>query len=240
MVKKSRIAIALAAAVAFCLAMVAFNFNNTFASEELQLRILKNVRIVKGDVKSIKRILKRKCKGVPETGQTVSVAPGDDGDLRMGIPWPDPRFTANVDNNKDGDCTDPGETCDGTVTDNLTGLIWLKDANCFGQRNWADALSDCNNLAEGQCGLIDNSVPGDWRLPNVRELFSLVDYGSLPPGLSAGHPFENADEQLDYRWTSTTHSADSNGASVVWFNAGYVYFKGKHIPYYVWPVRGGN
>jgi len=35
---------------------------------------------------------------------------------------------------------------DGTVTDNLTALIWLKNADCFGTRVWADALSDCNNL----------------------------------------------------------------------------------------------
>ena len=54
---------------------------------------------------------------VPKTGQTVSYATGDDGDLQKGVAWPDPRFTDNS---------------DGTVTDNLTGLIWLKNANCFG------------------------------------------------------------------------------------------------------------
>ena len=58
---------------------------------------------------------------VPKTGQTTSYTTGDDGDLEMGVPWPSPRFT------------DKG---DGTVTDNLTGLIWLKDANCFGGRTW--------------------------------------------------------------------------------------------------------
>ena len=47
---------------------------------------------------------------VPATGQTDSVAAGDDGDLQKGVPWPDPRFTDNG---------------DGTVTDHLTGLIWL-------------------------------------------------------------------------------------------------------------------
>jgi len=55
-----------------------------------------------------------------KTGQTTSYATGDDGDLQRGIPWPNPRFTDNE---------------DGTVTDNLTGLIWLKDANCFGIRS---------------------------------------------------------------------------------------------------------
>jgi len=52
-------------------------------------------------------------------------AEGQDGVVRAGVPFPNPRFTANVDQNGDGDCTDGGETCDGTVTDNLTRLIWL-------------------------------------------------------------------------------------------------------------------
>ena len=53
---------------------------------------------------------------VEKTGQTISYATGDDGDLEMGMTWPVPRFTDNE---------------DGMVTDNLTGLMWLKDANCI-------------------------------------------------------------------------------------------------------------
>ena len=56
---------------------------------------------------------------VPKTGQTTSYATGDDGDLERGAALVTPRFTDNL---------------DGTVTDNQTGLIWLKDANCFGFR----------------------------------------------------------------------------------------------------------
>ncbi|UCE55232.1 MAG: hypothetical protein JSV31_07260 [Desulfobacterales bacterium] len=52
---------------------------------------------------------------VAKTGQTDSYADCDDGDLEKGIVWPVPRFTDNE---------------DGTVTDNLTGLVWLKNANC--------------------------------------------------------------------------------------------------------------
>lgn len=69
--------------------------------------------------------LKGKAAPVERTGQTTSYAAGDDGDLQRGAIWPNPRFTDNG---------------NGTVTDNLTGLIWLKDANCFGKRFWADAL----------------------------------------------------------------------------------------------------
>src|SRR5210317_2432615 len=73
---------------------------------------------------------------VEKTGQTTSFRTHDDGDLKKGVAWPDPRFTDN-DN--------------GTVTDNLTGLIWLKKANCFGQLDWQGALSSSNNLADGDC-----------------------------------------------------------------------------------------
>ncbi|MHB8811023.1 MAG: Lcl domain-containing protein [Desulfobulbaceae bacterium] len=85
---------------------------------------------------------------------------GQDGDIRAGLPWPQPRFT---DNN------------DGTLTDNLTGLVWLQNANCNGYAYWADALTWANTLASGACGLTDGSVAGDWRLPNILELESLVN-----------------------------------------------------------------
>ena len=62
---------------------------------------------------------------VPRTGQTISYTLGDDGDLQLGVEWPDPRFTDNL---------------NGTVTDNLTGLVWLTDADCLGLRDWATAL----------------------------------------------------------------------------------------------------
>ena len=99
---------------------------------------------------------------VAKTGQTTLSATGDDGDLEKGVAWPSPRFTDNG---------------NGTVTDNLTGLIWLKNANADGVKTWANALSYCNSLASGLAGLSDGSVAGDWRLPNVKELHSLIDYG---------------------------------------------------------------
>ena len=63
--------------------------------------------------------MKGKYAPVPKTGQTTIYAAGDDGALQKGVAWPTPRFTDN-DN--------------GTVTDNLTGLIWMKNANAFGAK----------------------------------------------------------------------------------------------------------
>jgi hypothetical protein len=159
---------------------------------------------------------------VPKTGLTISYADYDDGYYEKGVAWPIPRFT---DNNN------------GTVTDNLTGLIWLKDANCFGTRAWSDALSDCNGLASGQCGLTDGSTEGDWRLPNVKELQSLIDYGEYWPALPSGDPFTNV--QSSNYWSSTTFAPSTDNAwLVVMFHGGLI-ISNKSSSFYVWPVRGG-
>jgi len=147
---------------------------------------------------------------------------GQDGEYQMGVSA-DPRFTDNG---------------DGTVTDNLTGLIWLKDANCFGLRNWTNALADANTLADGSCGLIDGSLPGDWRLPNLGELQSLIDYGHWNPTLPPGHLFSGV--QSNFYWSSTTFVYYPDSAWRVTLRHGYVYFDDKWVTYYVWPVRGGQ
>lgn len=158
---------------------------------------------------------------VPKTGQTQSYATGDDGDFQMGVEWPNPRFTDNG---------------DGTVTDNLTDLIWLKFANCFGEIVWYDALEACNNLEDGECGLSDNSSPGDWRLPNIRELNSLVDYNNIAPALPSGHPF--SDVQSREYWSSTTYADHIDDARLVHMHLGDVVNYDKVISYHrVWPVR---
>jgi hypothetical protein len=161
---------------------------------------------------------------VPKTGQTTSYATGDDGDLEKGVAWPSPRFTDNG---------------DGTVTDNLTGLIWLKDANCFSTKTWANALTSANTLNSGECGLTDGSAEGNWRLPNIRELMSLLDYGRLDPALPSLHPFSGV--QLSSYWTSTmTASGSPNYAWLVGLRYGSLETYHKDNSYYVWPVRGGT
>jgi len=148
------------------------------------------------------------------------------------VTWPVPRFRDNG---------------DGTVTDRLTGLIWLKNANCFGQIAWDDALAVCNDLADGQCGLTDGSEPGDWRLPNIRELQSLIHFGYVRPALpntegtgrwTEGDPF--AGVQSFYYWSSTTYACNTGYAWSVYLYGGYVNFNDKASHYDAWPVRGGR
>jgi hypothetical protein len=168
--------------------------------------------------------------GIPKTGQIVVNSSQDDGDLQRGKAWPGPRFTINP---------------DGTVTDNLTKLIWLQEAQCFGLRNWNEAISDANTLNSGECGLSDNSVEGDWRLPNVRELNSLIHYGyngpALPNTFGGGHytsgdPFENV--QFSFYWTSTSNDADPSNSFAIDMDDGL--FDTQSVlgeDNYVWPVR---
>jgi hypothetical protein len=72
---------------------------------------------------------------------------GQDGDVQAGVAWPIPRFT------------DRGN---GTVRDNLTGLIWLKNGTCDALsprlnllNTWQEALDAANALASGESGLTE-------------------------------------------------------------------------------------
>lgn len=151
---------------------------------------------------------------VSKTGQTTTYVPGDDGEHERGATWPDPRFTDHE---------------DGTVTDELTGLMWTKAANNYGPRIWNEALADCTGASVGDYT--------DWYLPNVRELQSLINYGQYNPALPAGHPFTGV--QSDYYWTSTTYARYITLAWSVSFYEGQVYTLGKDGAFYVWCVRGG-
>jgi hypothetical protein len=156
---------------------------------------------------------------VPKTGQTTSYRTGDDGAHQNGVAWPNPRFT------------DHGN---GTVTDNMTGLMWVKAPHSLtgnsGTMTWNNAIDFCNGLS--------HAGHSDWRLPNVRELQSLIDYGRFNLALPSGHPFTGV--QSDWYWSSST-SADYTGfAWRVFLYYGYVYYDLKTNTYCVWPVRAGQ
>ena len=163
---------------------------------------------------------------LPKTGQITSFASGDDGELEMGVVWPSPRFTDNG---------------DGTVTDNLTGLVWLENANRFGTRTWLQALNDCNTLADDGIDLKDGSIAGDWRLPNIDELESLIDYSQWDPGLPSGHPFSAVQSGvLIFYWTSNTYADNTDDAWHLNVYGGWASNENKSSISYVWPVRSGQ
>jgi hypothetical protein len=142
-----------------------------------------------------------KLASLPRTGQALSYASGDDFSTSQGVAWPGTRFTDNA---------------NGTVTDHLTGLIWLKNAACFAPTTWSAALTAANQLASGACGLSDGSTAGQWRMPNVNELESLVDVSQANPAVSAGAPFININVATAY-WSSTTYTALTANAMAIRF-----------------------
>lgn len=168
-------------------------------------------------------------------GQIPCEGTGQDGDWQAGVEAPRMRFT-NLNN--------------GAVRDNLTGLVWLRDARCFVQQTWHQSLTLANALAHGACSLSDGSVQGDWRMPNVKEFLSLFDYGQFAPALPVGHPFQNVPGEgvsADPRyWTSTTRLADALQFGFVDpfginLTEGTMFGTGNGFDqYYLWPVRGGR
>jgi len=161
-----------------------------------------------------------------KTGQTTKYAAGDDGDMQKGAVWPSPRFTDN--GNK-------------TVTDNLTGMIWIKDANAPGPGACSPGTSKTwkQSLDYVAC-LNKNNYLGhnDWRLPNRKELFSLVDRSEYKPSMPAGHPFTNV--QSTYYWSSSTLAVSTGSAWFVSMGFGYVSHGYRSNFFYVWPVRAGQ
>ena len=183
--------------------------------------------------------------GVPETGQTTqydaNATKADDGGADpRGDSLPTPRFNDNG---------------DGTVTDNLTGLIWLQNAYCANTTmNWQPALdavlelNTSGTMNSNNCG--DTGSHTDWRLPTLREMQSLIHYAYSSPALSndagtgkwtsgADSTFSNV--QSNYYWTSTTYADYSAYAWVVTLYDGIVSYGDKSFAYYpVWPVRAGQ
>ena len=88
----------------------------------------------------------------------------------------------------------------------------MKNAGCFAPSNWSAALTFANQLASGSCGLTDGSTAGQWRMPNVNELESLVDISRSNPALSAGNPFTNVANSY---WSSSSYQASLGTSAMV-------------------------
>ncbi|MEW6593466.1 MAG: DUF1566 domain-containing protein [Thermodesulfobacteriota bacterium] len=166
--------------------------------------------------------------GLLATGQTLcydehgAVTPcpgsGQDGEFRHGRPWPSPRFVPEG----------------AIVADLLTGLIWSRDANPLEfPLTWPEALAAVQQLnGDGYGGF------ADWRLPNRRELRSLLSMAAKKPALPDGHPFQNV--FLGWYWTSTTAAINPAYAWYVHMEGARMFYGRKDQYSLVWPVRGGG
>lgn len=116
---------------------------------------------------------------------------------------------------------------DGTISDNATGLMWAK-VDSIRTMNWQSALSYAQNM----------QLAGhkDWRLPNAKELQSIVDYTRAPDATdrskrsAAIDPIFNISKTESYFWTSTTHYDGPNYGWAVYVTFGQAlgYFAPPH------------
>lgn len=144
---------------------------------------------------------------------------GQDAERRRGVAWPVPRFEATRE----------------IVVDRLTGLSWCRDAALSEfPLTWTEAFAFVSDLNRER-----RSGHADWRVPNRRELRSLVDHQARRPVLPEGHPFRNVFP--GWYWSSTTAAISPSHAWYVNLDGGRMFYGGKDQSFMVWPVRGrGN
>ena len=155
---------------------------------------------------------------LPKTGQTTVYTTGDDGTYQKGSPA-SPRFTDNG---------------NGTITDNATGLMWVKDATGTGCNSgaadtWANQIAFCEGSTFAGYS--------DWRMPNIKELLSIVDFSRYNEAIDP--IFTHTVPQ--YYWSSTTYAGGATFAFTVFLDTGEEITNNKTgTPYCVRPVRGGQ
>ena len=117
------------------------------------------------------------------------------------------------------------------VIDTHTGLMWTKNASKSEYpMTWSDALVYIKELNSSK--LFGYS---DWKLPNRRELFSIISHKTINPCLPSPNPFINVFP--GYYWTSTTCARLPDQAWYIHLGGGRVFKGMKHGSYMVWPVR---
>jgi len=170
--------------------------------------------------------MKKPVHGYLQTGQTTCHDPGgiavpctgsgQDGEFHRGLLWPEPRF----------------EVHGAIVFDRLTELSWTQNATpCELPMTWREALAFVAGMnRERALGC------SDWRLPNRRELRSLVSHQTCRPALPEGHPFVNI--FAGWYWSATSAAGAPAHAWYVDMDGGRMFYGGKDQSFLVWPVQG--
>ena len=143
---------------------------------------------------------------LPATGQTGST----------GAAWPSPRSVKNA---------------DGSISDNLTGLMWAGNGNLDGLVSWQSALDYVKQLNTDK--YLSYS---DWRLPNVNELSSLYDYSKSTPAVALAF---TSLAPSSY-WSSTSYTGDPTLAWTANLQTPAIGYAVKSAQYALLPVRGGK
>ncbi|MBF0590672.1 MAG: DUF1566 domain-containing protein [Nitrospirae bacterium] len=149
---------------------------------------------------------------------------------------------------------------DETITDRSTRLVWTKDANLAGRKNWQGAL---DYVASMNKGTVKNFGYTDWQLPTIQELYSLCRTDGTTTGLTglngilhSGKKGYCNGKKVDvasllteagftnvrsgYYWSSTSYAGSTSSAWFISMVGGRVYADVKSNNDYVWPVRSGH
>ncbi len=167
-----------------------------------------------------------RSKHILKTGQTKCydekgallpcVGTGQDGEFQVGMEVPASRF----------------EVSKGVVRDLLTGLVWTKNANINGfPMSWEEGFSFVEQMNENF-----HEGCNDWRMPNRRELRSLLHMETMNPVLPPGHPFENVFH--GWYWTSSTAAINKRYAWYIHLGGARMFYGRKDQECLLWPVRG--
>ncbi len=151
-----------------------------------KLLLIVNILAIKGTL--IAQTVQKTMNNLPDTGQTTSYTAtfGEDNDYNINVP----SYTNNG---------------NGTITDNITGLMWQQGDS--GELTIENGILYCDNLVLGGFS--------DWRLPNKEESMSILNLDRNNPALNTTY-FTNT--SAGYWWTSTVQY---NNANAIWVtNAG--------------------
>jgi chitodextrinase len=173
---------------------------------------------------------------LPQTGQSTCydkngmviscVGSGQDGEIRSGTVWSEGvRFQDNG---------------DGTITDTLSGLMWLQDSDCFTSSNWQQSLDTVANFnANPALYGCQNYSAGytDWTLPNINQLQSIENSDVINNSIwLSSEGFLNTGYM--FYWSSTTSLYSTDSAWGFYVFDGSSYFGPKLSSFYsTWPVR---
>lgn len=137
----------------------------------------------------------------------------------------------------------------GTVTDSVTGLVWLENAGCLANQTFAAAQTAVRALATGLCGLDDGSRPGDWRLPSPDEWEAVLEPACATAPLLVGNgPDAGVSCHSDHPWATNVQigywssrgqpgQPDRGVAASLFDGSGSTGTAPKSLPLPLWAVR---
>ncbi|MBP6857614.1 MAG: DUF1566 domain-containing protein [Candidatus Pacebacteria bacterium] len=183
--------------------------------------------------------------GLPKTGQTHCNAFSGGYGSSSQIPC---TATAQDGETQKGLAHGYVDNGDATITDSATGLMWQKCSDgqtgldCSGGSAIGVLFDDgdgdlgiTHQPAINYCDSLSLATHSDWRLPNVKELMSIVDYGRVNPAID---PTYFPATQSGFYWSSTAYENSANNAWLVHFSDGSVYSVTMNSNYFVRCVRG--